>query len=172
MKKNLLLYVLAVLLLPVPAVANIMWDWSFSTEVGTFETNGALVGGLAPAANYTFDTSTFAVTASQIAGLVGATYTATMPTQGFQWNGTQPTQFWRNSGALTNGSNFTTILGGTTYGHGFYVSGSPKALLTSIVGGQTVINTQGSLSVAPVPEPATICLLGLGGLLLRRRKRA
>lgn len=26
--------------------------------------------------------------------------------------------------------------------------------------------------IAPVPEPATICLLGLGGLLLRRRKNA
>jgi len=26
--------------------------------------------------------------------------------------------------------------------------------------------------IGPVPEPATVCLLGLGGLLLRRRKRA
>lgn len=30
----------------------------------------------------------------------------------------------------------------------------------------------GLLTVSSVPEPATLCLLGLGGLLLRRRKRA
>jgi hypothetical protein len=38
--------------------------------------------------------------------LVGATFTETQPTQGFLWNGTTATQFYRSSGALTNGSNF------------------------------------------------------------------
>jgi len=36
----------------------------------------------------------------------------------------------------------------------------------------TVNNAMDELRIIEVPEPATICLLGLGGLLLRRRKSA
>ena len=37
-------------------------------------------------------------------------------------------------------------------------------------GGSTWIPASSELLIGTVPEPATMCLLGLGGLLLRRKK--
>ena len=61
---------------------------------------------------------------------------------------------------------------GTRYHTGHFPT-QPEIL--SGVGNETMVNTSGDrvFHLDIVPEPATICLLGLGGLsLLRRRKRA
>jgi hypothetical protein len=46
------------------------------------------------------------VTDSVISGNIGAAYSEAHPPQGFIWDGSRPTQFFRGGGAFTNGSNF------------------------------------------------------------------
>ncbi|MFM2065054.1 MAG: hypothetical protein RLZZ507_4725 [Cyanobacteriota bacterium] len=90
-----------------PAQA-LTWNWSFNggTEAGTFDTNGTFAD-TSGAFNFTINPATVAVTTSALApSLVGATFTENAPTQGFLWNGTNPTQFYRDGGSLINGSNF------------------------------------------------------------------
>ncbi|XHR80448.1 MAG: hypothetical protein ACFKPT_19535 [Gloeotrichia echinulata GP01] len=90
-----------------PAQA-LTWNWSFNsgTEAGTFNTNGTFAD-TSGSFNFVINASTVAVTTSAFApSLVGATFTESQPTQGFLWNGTTATQFYRQSGALVNGSNF------------------------------------------------------------------
>ncbi|MBD2568108.1 hypothetical protein [Anabaena lutea] len=91
-----------------PAQA-LTWNWSFNggAEAGTFDTNGTFAN-TSGSFNFTINASTVAITSSTVApSLVGKTFTETQPTQGFLWNGTAPTQFYRNNGALTNGSRFS-----------------------------------------------------------------
>ncbi|WP_016949664.1 hypothetical protein [Anabaena sp. PCC 7108] len=90
-----------------PAQA-LTWNWSFNggAEAGTFETNGTFANTTGPF-NFTINAATVAVTSSTVApSLVGATFTENQPTQGFLWDGTAPTQFYRNSGTLTDSSRF------------------------------------------------------------------
>jgi hypothetical protein len=53
-----------------------------------------------------------------------------------------------------------TLMGNQTFGGSYDLSGSP------IPGSEIT----GTLTIHQIPEPATLALLGLGGLLLRRRK--
>lgn len=84
------------------ARADVLWSWSFGTESGTFVTSGRFDQTDVPGV-FTF--KDFSVTASQFAGNVGATYIQTS-VQTMAWDGLEPVQFTRNSGTLTNGSNF------------------------------------------------------------------
>ena len=138
-----------------PAQAAVLWNWSFNNgnETGTFSTNGTFADTTG-SFNFVIDVTQFNVTQSTFApSLVGATFTESQPTQGFLWNGTTATQFYRNSGGLTNGSNFFS----SQYRITMAVSGSLIASNNSLSGstGFTTL-TLTPQSASAVPEPLTI----------------
>jgi len=63
---------------------------------------------------------------------------------------------------------FSALIPITTWDDGEVGNFYPASIVYS--NGQEVIGTIGGLVIHVTPEPATIALLGLGGLLLRRRK--
>jgi len=83
--------------------ANVYWQWSFGTESGYFITDGVF---LDTSSSANFEILSFHVTQSVVHGNIGALYVEFQAPQGFLWNGTAPTQFYRSGGGLTNGSNF------------------------------------------------------------------
>jgi len=108
MKTMLTILILAALC--APAHAGIEWNWSnegTGTEQGVFLTDGTMTGGTAPAGTYTIIDAR--VTASAyplpLGSLSDGTYFNTQPAMGFDWDGSAPTVFWRQSGTYTNGIN-------------------------------------------------------------------
>ncbi len=88
--------------------AKIQWTWenvATGTERGTFVTDGMMTGNTAPAGSYTV--LDFSVTASayglRYGSILGGQYSIGMPDIGFDWDGSMPTVFWRQSGGYTNG---------------------------------------------------------------------
>lgn len=160
-----------------PAHATLMWDWSFGdAEAGTFTTNGTLVDA---AGSFNFAITNFTVTSSTVSSLVGQPYVEFQPVQGFLWNGVAATEFYRNSGSLTNGSNFYVSDPSTNqYGYLFYadLSGSLARLTDST---QTPVVGFSAMTLTPsaVPEPTAAALFGIGALALgggaiRRSRKA
>lgn len=103
--------VFAILAVSSIARAGIQWSWvnaGTGTEQGAFITDGELVGGFAPPGSYTI--LDFSVTASDyglvIGTLSGGDYICLTPENGFDWDGTECTEFWRSSGLWTNGFDF------------------------------------------------------------------
>lgn len=145
--------------IPQPAIAEVIWDWSFGgTEEGTFTTDGTLADA---AGSFDFTITNFTVTASTITSLIGSGYFETQPLQGFLWDGTVPTQFYRSSGSFTNGSNF--FVSSPAYIYGFFAdSGTVTGSLAAPNEGPTVVGPS-ALTITAVPEPST-CVMTLAGL--------
>ena len=165
----------AVCLLVIPSRANatpLIWDWSFAgTEAGTFTTNGTVAD---TASSFNFTITNFTVTSSTITSLIGSGYTENQPLQGFLWDGTEPTQFYRSSGSFTNGSNF--YVSSPAYIYGFYTSsGTAFGGLEDPNESPAVSAAALTLTVAPVPEPTTYAMalagLACGGYAVFRRRR-
>jgi len=101
--------ILLLLVLSNPSGAvEITWTWTNAgtgTEVGTFRTWGDMVGDTAPAGSYTIRDFTYDESAHNavIGSWWGNEYNTTDPAIGFEWDGTEPTQFWRNTGYYTGG---------------------------------------------------------------------
>ena len=113
-----------------PAHAGLTWNWSFDEiEAGTFVTNGTLADA---AVSFDFTITDFTVTASTVTSLVGRPYTEDQPLQGFLWDGSTATQFYRNNGGYTNGSNFNVSeIGPSLYRYSFFAPPSQGGLFDS-----------------------------------------
>ena len=162
-----------VLVIPSRANATLIWDWSFAgTEAGTFTTNGTFANA---AGSFNFTITNFTVTSSTITSLIGSGYTETQPPQGFLWDGTVPTQFYRSSGSFTNGSNF--FVSSPAYVYGFYTSsGTALGVLEDPNENPVVSAAALTLNPVAVPEPSTCAMalagLACGGSVVFRRRRA
>lgn len=162
---------IALILAAAPARANITWEWSFASESGTFVTDGTLVGGVAPLGTYTADPDSLNVITSTLPSLVGATFMQNQTPQGFLWDGSAPTQFWRTPalGTLqTNGMNF--FLTDSSYRYGFGTWGG------FLRDEEDTMSVDGSLALRPLssvttPVPGSIGLVVAGLLSLRRFRR-
>jgi hypothetical protein len=150
-----------------PAQA-LTWNWSFNggAEAGTFDTNGTFAD-TSGNFNFVINAATVAVTTSAFApSLVGATFTeGSQPGNGFLWNGTNPTQFYRGGGSFTNGISGTPV-------------GQTRNTSTLANNGSTAL-TLTPVATTPVPfDFSTNLGLGifgaytLGNLLLRKAKAA
>lgn len=142
--------------------ANVTWSWSFSTEAGTFVTDGTLAdtGG-----SYTFHILSFNVTSSAYPVMVGATYIDLDPVSGFLWNGSTATQFFRSSGSATNGSDLENPSNGW-----FYVLFPGTSLLDnaseiSVSSGTLTISPLANAGVTSIPTLDTTGLIFLALLL-------
>jgi hypothetical protein len=82
------------------ASATIIWDWSFGTEAGQFVTDGNLVGHFAPADRYTVSDFILLQSAFLLPGSIsgGQFDEGTQPGNGFDWDGSAPTLFFRSGG--------------------------------------------------------------------------
>ncbi len=151
------------------AQAIVLWNWSFATEAGTFETDGEFSDTSGPF-TFTIDPDSFEVTSSTEAGAIGADYFAGQPDIGFQWDGTQATQFFRSSGTFTNGANLSTP--GFEFSYAFFPGSSS---LTDVDENTVASGPETLTPVEPsstsVPEPSTIISLAMvgGSLLLSKR---
>ena len=130
---------------PSVSVADVLWNWSFSTESGSFVTNGTFAQTTGTAV-FTF--KSFSVSASQVSSDVGASYNeGGQPIQTMSWDGSQPTQFTRAGGLLTNGSNFYN----TSTGYRYTLGAPPVGSLLNALENEL---TSGSLTVLPVGDVA------------------
>ena len=143
--------------LAVPGFADVLWNWHFSSESGTFTTDGTFAD---TSGAHTFGFTGFHVSASTVSANVGATYVELQPTDGFLWNGSAPTEFFRESGSLTNGSNFTN------QSNSFRYTLFPGTSL--LVNAAEVTVTTGDLTITPVGDvvAASVPTLGRSELLL------
>ncbi|WP_437974206.1 CARDB domain-containing protein [Sorangium sp. So ce295] len=150
-----LMFAVVILALSPSARADICWNWAFATEAGTFVTTGTLNGsGGADPATYTI--LDMAVTNSTDSGFVGRSLAAgtlnegNQPIQAFQWNGTAPTQWSRQSGTFTNGSSFYAT--GTTIRYVF----AAGVYRVESVGSPYVVQAQAtSVTLAPSGSTCT-----------------
>jgi len=153
-----LLCLTAGLLVSRGAAASVLWNWTFGTESGTFRTDGTFAD---TAGSHTFTITDFHVSASGTPANVGAVYAVVQPTAGMVWNGSTPTEFFRDSGGLTNGADFKTAVNSFQY---TLIPG------TSLLVDQfELLVTTGDLTVtptAPVPVAASVPTLGAAGMAL------
>lgn len=150
------------------ASADITWDWSWNSEAGQFITTGDLVGNAAPAATYTILDFTVTQTGNgmPIGSLSGGEYAVFQAPQWFDWDGATATTWYRANGTQSNGSNFAAVGVSATYlfSPGSYSIYDPN-------NSQDNLDSSSTLAMSPVPEPTSIALLSLGGLIVARRRR-
>ena len=162
-----------------PASASIIWNWSFGgTEAGTFTTTDG------DTSTVSFVILAISVTASSTPQLIGAPLTPGESVQGFLWNGSEATQFFRAQ--FTNGANYYSDV--SIDRRYIFDPGQSYLLQTStyvtLAAGALTLSPATPLPQAPpppppppppptVPEPMSLTLLALGcaGMAVRQRRR-
>ncbi len=154
-----------------PASAQVVWSWSFGSEQGTLTTDGSFAD---TASVGTFTITDFQITGSAYPAYVGATTYETQAPQGFLWDGSAPTQFWRLGGTYTNGADFFLV-----QNDWFYVF-NPG--LSELNNADEDLVLEGTLTLVPLNDTRAgiptlsfpmmilfLILMGLAGVWLLRR---
>jgi hypothetical protein len=168
-------------LIALPANADILWNWSFAGESGTFLTNGTAVGQVATPGTYLFKDFTAGLSAvgEPVGSVTGGQYVAsgffdTSTPYSFVWSGSAVTE-WDKTGL----NDFIWWVFNNA-GLDFYFFGSTvlneNDPTQAVVFRDGVYLTHGTINVAPaVPEPSTWAMLLIGfagiGFAACRRKQ-
>jgi hypothetical protein len=171
-------------LVALPANADIIWNWSFAGESGTFLTDGTTVGEVATPGTYLFKDFTVGLSATgePVGTVTSGQYVAsgffdTSTPYSFVWNGSAVTE-WDKTGL----NDFNWWVFNNTAGLDFYFFGSTvlneNDPTQAVVFRNGVFLTHGTITVAPaVPEPSTWAMLligfaGIGFATYRRRRKS
>ena len=185
MKLKIVSLIFAVLLgalIALPANADILWNWSFAGESGTFLTNGTAVGQVATPGTYLFKDFTVGLSAvgEPVGSVTGGQYVAsgffdTSTPYSFVWNGSAVTE-WDKTGL----NDFNWWVFNNAVGLDFYEFGETTSNINdptqAVIFRNGVYLTHGAVNVAPsVPEPSTWAMMILGfagvGFMAYRRSR-
>jgi PEP-CTERM motif-containing protein len=164
-----------------PANADIVWNWSFAGENGTFLTDGTAVGQVATPGTYVFKDFTvgFSAVGAPVGSVTGGQYVTsgfsdTFTPYSFVWNGSAVTE-WDKTGL----NDFNWWLFNNTAGLDFYEFGNTTSNendpTQAVVYRNSIYLTHGEINVAPaVPEPSTWAMMILGfvsvGYMAYRRR--
>ncbi len=160
MKKVLVL----MLVLGIASLANATTLLTWSADSVLMNVGGSVTVQLVASDNQPYDPMWVGVDASLVAEITSITKLAAA-SDGVVVDETGSYPGWWTVEAFTNGS-VNLVLAGDQ----FDVAISGLALGTYVIGSDAY-GTSDLLTINVVPEPATMALLGLGGLLLRRRKK-
>lgn len=190
--RNTFLAVVALLLLPMTANADIIWDWSFGGESGQFTTTGT-GADLGSASTFDYIYGSFIVTSSA-GGFVQSADPTTLPYTGtasspccgntagtLSWDGTSITDFITTGFATPGGWDFNG-LSTPSFRPYIYSLTENEGLLREFRGSSNggfvqIARDPISFAATPVsvPEPGVFALLGAGLISMgfaRRRKAA
>ncbi|MGJ8662213.1 MAG: lamin tail domain-containing protein [Marinicella sp.] len=87
---------------------NLVWVWYFDTERGLFVTDGTVAD---TSVIHDFNIFEVKILNSALPSMLDEQLIEFQPFQGFSWDGSVHTQFYRSNGSLTNGSSFFTLTG-------------------------------------------------------------
>jgi hypothetical protein len=168
-----LLAVFLVALAPSIAGANVIWDWSFDDSAGQFTTDGS-----DPSVAGVFTMIDFSVTSTGTSAALGSISGGQYSAGGFMtddpytmdWNGNSVTSWGHHGGNSFDWWAFDDL---ESVGHFFFgwETNNINTVDQAVYFLGNIAAPSFTLSVAPIPEPSTALLMGLGLAVLGARRR-